>query len=136
MSRYDVSVRSSSMATTNGKSKNSEGRTAPMSSMDPSSLARLGCDCFFALSNVVVRKACCSVGVVLPFYSTFKAIEARDENEEHKWLMYWAAYGSFSLAEVFTDNILYWCPFYYQMKFAFLVWIQLPYVDGQSSCIS
>ncbi|GER42243.1 receptor expression-enhancing protein [Striga asiatica] len=41
-----------------------------------------------------------------------------------------AAYGSFSVAELFTDKILYWCPLYYHMKFAFLVWMQLPSVDG------
>ncbi|KAL6546046.1 hypothetical protein OROGR_009920 [Orobanche gracilis] len=96
-------------------------------------------------SNVVIRTACCSVGTVLPVYSTFKAIEAEDDNEQRKWLIYWAAYGSFSVAELFTDKFLY-CdlsflpsgdssrlirfPLYYHMKFAFLVWLQLPSVDG------
>ncbi|XP_051146712.1 HVA22-like protein k [Andrographis paniculata] len=81
-------------------------------------------------SNIVVRTACCSVGVVLPVYSTFKAIETKDEDEQNKWLMYWTVYGSFSLAEIFTDKLIYWCPFYYHMKFAFLVWLQLPTVYG------
>ncbi|GFQ00954.1 hva22-like protein k [Phtheirospermum japonicum] len=99
-------------------------------------------------SNVVIRTACCSVGVVLPVYSTFKAIEAKDENEQHKWLLYWAAYGSFSVVELFTDKFIYWYysepnfllpfpldrkekfPLYYHMKFAFLVWLQLPSVEG------
>ncbi|KAL2490917.1 HVA22-like protein k [Abeliophyllum distichum] len=85
--------------------------------------------CPFA-SNVVIRTACCSVGTVLPIYSTFKAIEARDQDEQHKWLLYWAAYGSFSVVEVFTDKLLYWFPLYYPMKFAFLVWLQLPSNDG------
>ncbi|GAA0160899.1 membrane traffic protein [Lithospermum erythrorhizon] len=81
-------------------------------------------------SNVVVRTACCSVGIVLPVYSTFKAIEGRDQDEQQKWLLYWAAYGSFSVVELFTDKFLYWFPLYYHMKFAFLVWLQLPTVDG------
>ncbi|KAK4477091.1 hypothetical protein RD792_016299 [Penstemon davidsonii] len=81
-------------------------------------------------SNVVIRTACCSVGIVLPVYSTFKAIEANDQDEQQKWLLYWAAYGSFSVAEVFTDKFLHWFPLYYHMKFAFLVWLQLPTVDG------
>ncbi|OVA04545.1 TB2/DP1/HVA22-related protein [Macleaya cordata] len=59
-------------------------------------------------SNVVVRTACCSVGIALPVYNTFKAIENKDQNEQQKWLLYWAAYGSFSLAEVFSDKILSW----------------------------
>ncbi|XP_020551769.1 HVA22-like protein k [Sesamum indicum] len=81
-------------------------------------------------SNVVIRTACCSVGIVLPVYSTFKAIEAKDQDEQHKWLLYWAAYGSFAVAELVTDKFLYWFPLYYHMKFAFLVWLQLPSIDG------
>ncbi|CAH8274104.1 unnamed protein product [Arabidopsis lyrata] len=45
-------------------------------------------------------------------------------------LIYWAAYGSFSLVEVFTDKIISWFPLYYHVKFAFLVWLQLPTVEG------
>ncbi|KAL0334760.1 UNVERIFIED_CONTAM: putative pentatricopeptide repeat-containing protein [Sesamum radiatum] len=81
-------------------------------------------------SNVVIRTACCSVGIVLPVYSTFKAIEAKDQDEQHKWLLYWAAYGSFAVAELVTDKFLYWFPLYYHMKFAFLVWLQLPSIHG------
>ncbi|KAL3621219.1 HVA22-like protein k [Castilleja foliolosa] len=81
-------------------------------------------------SNVVIRTACCSVGIVLPVYSTFKAIEAKDKDEQQKWLLYWAAYGSFSVVELFTDKFIYWFPLYYHMKFAFLVWLQLPSVEG------
>ncbi|PIN01823.1 hypothetical protein CDL12_25667 [Handroanthus impetiginosus] len=36
----------------------------------------------------------------------------------------------FSVAELFTDKFLHWFPLYYHMKFAFLVWLQLPSVDG------
>ncbi|RWW33335.1 hypothetical protein GW17_00001958 [Ensete ventricosum] len=35
-------------------------------------------------------------------------------------------YGSFSLVESLSDKFLYWCPCYYHIKFAFLVWLQLP----------
>ncbi|XP_065874590.1 HVA22-like protein k isoform X4 [Euphorbia lathyris] len=77
-------------------------------------------------SNIVVRTACCTVGVVLPVYSTFKAIEGKNQNEQQKWLIYWAAYGSLSLVEVFADKLLSWVPMYYHVKFAFLVWLQLP----------
>ncbi|KAJ4850413.1 hypothetical protein Tsubulata_007073 [Turnera subulata] len=40
------------------------------------------------------------------------------------------AYGSFSLVEVFTDKLVSWIPYYYHIKFAFLVWLQLPSVNG------
>ncbi|CAL9125658.1 unnamed protein product [Musa textilis] len=77
-------------------------------------------------SNIVTRTACCTIGIGLPVYSTFKAIENKNRNEQEKWLLYWAVYGSFSLVEVLSDKFLYWCPFYYHIKFAFLVWLQLP----------
>ncbi|KAJ6834488.1 HVA22-like protein k isoform X1 [Iris pallida] len=81
-------------------------------------------------SNIVTRTACCTVGIGLPVFSTFKAIEEKNRVEQERWLLYWAAYGSFSLVEVFSDKILYWFPFYYHMKFAFLVWLQLPSGNG------
>ncbi|XP_057247842.1 HVA22-like protein k isoform X2 [Beta vulgaris subsp. vulgaris] len=81
-------------------------------------------------SNVIVRTACCSVGVILPVYTTFKAIERKDPDEQQKCLVYWAAYGSFTVAEMITDKLIYWFPLYYHMKFAFLVWLQLPSTEG------
>ncbi|KAE8680641.1 HVA22-like protein k [Hibiscus syriacus] len=81
-------------------------------------------------SNIVTRAACCSVGVVLPVYSTFRAIERNNEREQQKWLIYWAAYGSFTLVETFSDKLLSWFPYYYHFKFAFLVWLQLPSTEG------
>ncbi|XP_020217415.1 HVA22-like protein k [Cajanus cajan] len=87
-------------------------------------------------SNVVIRTACCTVGVALPVYSTFKAIESKDQNAQNKCLLYWAAYGSFSLVEVFTDKFISWCPMYYHLKFAFLVWLQLPPTSGAKQLYS
>ncbi|KAI3895652.1 hypothetical protein MKW98_025443 [Papaver atlanticum] len=81
-------------------------------------------------TNVVIRTACCTVGIALPVYNTFKAIEKKDPVQQKKWLVYWAAFGTFSLVEIFSDRILSWCPMYYHIKFAFLVWLQLPSVDG------
>ncbi|KAL5099401.1 hypothetical protein RYX36_003728 [Vicia faba] len=81
-------------------------------------------------SNVVLRTACCSVGVALPVYSTFKAIESKNQDAQQRCLVYWAAFGSFSLIEVFTDKLISWVPMYYHVKFAFLVWLQLPPTNG------
>ncbi|GKD41681.1 HVA22-like protein k, partial [Tanacetum coccineum] len=77
-------------------------------------------------SNIVIRTACCTVGVGLPIYSTYKAIETKDQDEQRKWLLYWAVYGSFSVGERFADKFISWFPLYYHMKLAFLVWLQLP----------
>nr|QDL88525.1 HVA22-like protein k-like isoform X3 [Cymbidium sinense] len=77
-------------------------------------------------SNIVIRTACCTVGTVLPVYSTFKSIERNDQEEREKWLVYWAVHGTFTLVELFSDKLISWVPFYYHMKFTFLVWLQLP----------
>ncbi|ESR49569.1 hypothetical protein CICLE_v10033473mg, partial [Citrus x clementina] len=84
--------------------------------------------CMLNLASTII--VICSVGVALPVYSTFKGIERKDEDEQQKWLMYWAAYGTFSIAEAFADKFLTWFPMYYHLKFAFLVWLQLPSTDG------
>uniref|UniRef100_A0A0D9X0H9 HVA22-like protein n=1 Tax=Leersia perrieri TaxID=77586 RepID=A0A0D9X0H9_9ORYZ len=81
-------------------------------------------------STVVIRTASCAIGVGLPVYSTFRAIEKKDQKEKDRWLLYWAAYGSFSIAEVFADQILSSVPLYYHVKFAILVWLQFPSNGG------
>uniref|UniRef100_A0A6P3YTR2 HVA22-like protein n=1 Tax=Ziziphus jujuba TaxID=326968 RepID=A0A6P3YTR2_ZIZJJ len=81
-------------------------------------------------SNIVVRTACCCVGIAIPVFSTFKAIEQKDRDEQQRLLLYWAVYGTFSIAEAFTDKFIFWFPLYYHMKFAFLVWLQLPSANG------
>ncbi|KAK7264317.1 hypothetical protein RJT34_31924 [Clitoria ternatea] len=87
-------------------------------------------------SKFIVRTACYCVGLVLPVCSTFKAIENEDPIEQHRWLLYWTAYGPFSAAEMFAEKLLSWIPFYYQMKFAFLVWLQVPTVNGAKQLYS
>ncbi|KAL8209609.1 hypothetical protein R6Q57_006341 [Mikania cordata] len=86
-------------------------------------------------TNIVIRTACCSVGVALPVYSTFKAIETKNQNEQQKWLLYWAVYGSFSVGEIFADKFISWFPLYYHMKLAFLVWLQLPTTNVSNSLL-
>ncbi|KAL7602826.1 uncharacterized protein LOC128133606 [Lactuca sativa] len=67
------------------------------------------------------------------FYYTFKAIEAKDPNEQHKWVLYWTVYGSFSVGGIFADRFISWFPLYYHTKLAFLAWLQLPTINGLTS---
>ncbi|VAH28817.1 unnamed protein product [Triticum turgidum subsp. durum] len=57
-------------------------------------------------SNVVIRTASCAVGIGLPVYSTYRAIEKKDQDEKERLLLYWAAYGSFSIVESFADKLV------------------------------
>ncbi|CAM6033702.1 unnamed protein product [Sphagnum compactum] len=77
-------------------------------------------------SQVVVRAACTLFGIGFPIYSTHKAIAYKNLAEQEQWLFYWAVYGCFTATEVVFDKLFSWFPFYYHIKFVFLVWLQLP----------
>ncbi|KAM3365296.1 hypothetical protein ACQJBY_015194 [Aegilops geniculata] len=81
-------------------------------------------------SNIVIRTASCAVGIGLPVYSTYRAIEKKDQDEKERLLLYWAAYGSFSIVESFADKLVSSVPLYYHAKFAILIWLQFPSNGG------
>jgi receptor expression-enhancing protein 5/6 len=45
-------------------------------------------------------------------------------------LTYWVCFAFFTLLEVFVEYILYFIPFYFALKLAFIVWLQLPNTRG------
>ncbi|KAL8123831.1 hypothetical protein AgCh_011723 [Apium graveolens] len=47
-------------------------------------------------STIVMRTACCSVGIVVPVYSSVKAIERGTPQDQQKWLLYWAVVDNLS----------------------------------------
>ncbi|KAI9290989.1 receptor accessory protein 5 [Neoconidiobolus thromboides FSU 785] len=70
------------------------------------------------------------VAFVYPAYASFQAIESPGKEDDKQWLTYWIVVAFFSLIEYFTDFLLYWVPFYYLMKTAFLIYLFLPYFRG------
>lgn len=73
---------------------------------------------------------CSIVGFVYPTFKSFQAIETNMKGDDTQWLIYWVVYSFFSIIEVFTDFLLYWIPFYYAFKLAFLLWCMLPQTKG------
>jgi receptor expression-enhancing protein 5/6 len=73
---------------------------------------------------------CNLVGFVYPAYASFKAIESEEKEDDTQWLTYWVVYAVFNIIETFVDLILFWFPFYYSIKFGFLIWLFLPNVRG------
>ncbi|XP_056678215.1 receptor expression-enhancing protein 6 isoform X2 [Monodelphis domestica] len=69
---------------------------------------------------------CNLIGFIYPAYASIKAIESPDREDDTIWLTYWVVYGMFGLAEFFSDIFLFWFPFYYAGKCAFLLWCMLP----------
>lgn len=73
---------------------------------------------------------CSIVGFVYPAYKSLLAIESKSRGDDTQWLIYWVVYCFFSMIEVFTDFLLYWIPFYFAFKLAFLLWAMLPQTRG------
>jgi len=73
---------------------------------------------------------CNLVGLLYPMYASLKAIETKDTADDTQWLVYWIVYGLFSFLETFVDLILYWVPFFYPIKIAFLIWCMHPMTKG------
>merc|ERR1712057_54482 len=70
------------------------------------------------------------VAVVYPAYASFKSLENQDKDEHREWLTYWVVYSCFSLTEGFMEYVLFWVPFYYPIKLAFLFFLFLPQTKG------
>jgi receptor expression-enhancing protein 5/6 len=73
---------------------------------------------------------CAFIGFIYPSFQSFKAIENKNKGDDIQWLVYWVLYAFFSLIETFQDFILYWIPFYFAFKLAFLLWAMLPQTKG------
>ena len=69
---------------------------------------------------------CSFIGFIFPAYQTILAIEKKNKGDDTQWLVYWILYSFFSVIETFQDFILYWIPFYFAFKLAFLLWAMLP----------
>lgn len=67
------------------------------------------------------------VGWALPAYLSFKAIESPQHADDVQWLTYWVVFGFFNFLESFALRlVLYYVPWYFAFKTAFIVWLQLP----------
>ena len=73
---------------------------------------------------------CSIVGFCYPAFKSFEAIETKVKGDDTQWLVYWVIFAFFSIIEVFVDFLLYWIPFYYAFKMAFLLWAFLPQTRG------
>ncbi|XP_023572858.1 receptor expression-enhancing protein 6 isoform X2 [Octodon degus] len=69
---------------------------------------------------------CNLIGFVYPAYASIKAIESPNKEDDTVWLTYWVVYALFGLAEFFSDLLLFWFPFYYAGKCAFLLFCMTP----------
>jgi receptor expression-enhancing protein 5/6 len=65
-----------------------------------------------------------------PAYASMVAIETDSKDDDTQWLMYWVVFACFTLVEFFLDLVLYYLPFYFLFKLAFLGWCMAPQTRG------
>ncbi|XP_074650532.1 receptor expression-enhancing protein 5-like isoform X1 [Tubulanus polymorphus] len=69
---------------------------------------------------------CNFIGFLYPAYTSVKAIESKEKDDDTKWLTYWVVYSAFALVEFFADIVLFWVPFYWFFKCCFLIYCMAP----------
>jgi len=88
--------------------------------------------CFFIFFNIAAGFLSNLLGWAIPAYFSLRALETPSTGDDVQWLTYWTVYGAFQIVETFADIVLYWFPFYYTFKTAFIVWLLLPQTKGAS----
>lgn len=69
-------------------------------------------------------------GTLYPAYESYKAVKSANVRQYVRWMMYWVIFAIFTTVETFTDILLSWVPFYYEIKVGFVVWLLSPYTKG------
>jgi hypothetical protein len=84
----------------------------------------------------VANLFCLVLGYLYPAYASFKTLDAPqqayDQAQVRRWLVYWVVISAFSAVELLGDSALFWFPFYYECKMAFIAWLVLPYFNGST----
>ncbi|KAG9017833.1 ER membrane protein DP1/Yop1 [Tulasnella sp. JGI-2019a] len=71
------------------------------------------------------------VGWALPAYLSYRAIETPATEDDVQWLTYWTVFGFFTFLESLALRpVLYYVPYYFPIKTAFVLWLQLPTTRG------
>lgn len=69
-------------------------------------------------------------GFVLPGYLSLKALNTATKDDDEDLLIYWVVFALLNIVEFWSKAILYWIPFYWLVKTAFLLYLALPQFGG------
>lgn len=84
------------------------------------------------ISSLISRLIILLFGTLYPAYASYKAVRNKNVKEYVKWMMYWIVFALFTSIETFSDVILAWLPFYYEIKIIFVIWLLSPVTKGAS----
>lgn len=84
------------------------------------------------VSAIISRIVILVFGTLYPAYASYKAVRTKNVKEYVKWMMYWIVFALFTTLETFSDVLLSWLPFYYEVKIVFVLWMLSPLTKGSS----
>lgn len=84
------------------------------------------------LTALLSRLVILVFGTMLPAFSSYKAIRTKNMRGYVQWMMYWIVFALFTVVETFTDLLLAWLPFYYEVKMLLVFWLLSPATHGSS----
>lgn len=84
------------------------------------------------VSAIISRIVILVFGTLYPAYASYKAVRTKNVKEYVKWMMYWIVFALFTCIETFSDVLLSWLPFYYEVKIVFVLWMLSPMTKGSS----
>ena len=64
------------------------------------------------------------IAFLFPGYNSFKAVITKDGKDDTRWLCYWMSYSIIYFIETLFSLIVASFPFYYELKCAFLIYLQ------------
>lgn len=71
-----------------------------------------------------------TVSLSIPLIQTYHTISRTDTRNKTDILSYWIIYGILTLVEHSFSYIVYYIPFYYELKYLFLLSLLIPFTDG------
>ena len=87
-----------------------------------------------AFSGEMAKEIALLVGTVYPFFKSVQALQTdTDPEDDTTWLTYWMCYGCFTVADMHVGFLLEIIPFYYTLKLALFIWLQLPLGDAMGA---
>ena len=78
------------------------------------------------MSGYISSFFCNLIALPYPIYRSFKAIETTEKEDDTQWLTFWVVFAVVTLFESMTDIFVWWVPFYFEVKLAFLLLLQAP----------
>jgi len=78
----------------------------------------------------LMRLASSTATFLFPVFASYKALKTNDPQQVTPWLMYWVVIACILVVEAWTEWLLRWFPFYYNIRAAFMLWLVLPQTQG------